>query len=73
VNATAPDGGPSPAAVGCGVPIYKVFMEEVRWRAVSPGMFVPVLTFEGKCSCFRQKRLTFQVIYHYFFSHLYLP
>src|SRR6266702_1548254 len=37
------------------VPIYKVSMEEARWGAVFPGKFVPVLTFEGKCSGFRAK------------------
>src|SRR6266487_1983584 len=37
------------------MPIYKVSMEEARWGAVFPGKFVPVLTFEGKCSGFRAK------------------
>jgi hypothetical protein len=26
-----------------------------RWGAVCPGTFIPVLTFEGKCSCWRAK------------------
>ena len=37
------------------MPMYKVSMEEARWGAVFPGKFVPVLTFEGKCSGLRAK------------------
>jgi hypothetical protein len=35
--------------------IYKFGKRYTRWRAVFPGDFVLVLTFEGKCSYLRAK------------------